>query len=178
MRRIIKRMLTTDPSGRVLSGNTERLGDDGRGVIHVAHRNIAVFCQGCRRPLTELSELRGRCHYCRIRSCCVHCETQCCACARRLCWACRRGFAGQTPATACPTCQVSLFRRQAYLDRLVLEGAMFNRSIQRQQSLQRMYSLDLQATRDRAHSQLGVIREWNRLRAALARTWGRVGRSR
>lgn len=117
MRRIIKRFLVRDPRGRELSLQSERLTDDGRGWLQVTSERTAGWCPGCRRPVTELSELRGLCDACHRHGCCIHCVSRCEVCDRQLCGQCRRGFAGPPPRTVCAVCQPRLIERQILLDR-------------------------------------------------------------
>ena len=166
--RILKRFLTTDRAGRVLARNTERLTDDIGGV-QVTRHTIAVRCPSCFRWLTDTNEQRGRCDYCRIRGCCVHCETKCRVCSRRLCGVSRRGFTGDSPSTVCPICFVRLHRRQAYRDQLLIQQASFQRSMSRQRESTRIQALRLRAAREQALGRLSVIREINRVKLALAK---------
>lgn len=116
MRRIVRRNLVRDPAGRALSMRSERLTDDGRGSLQQTSEQTAAWCSGCRRPLTELSELRGVCDSCHTRECCVHCLSHCEVCSRRLCGHCRCGFAGPPPLTVCASCQEQLIHRQILQD--------------------------------------------------------------
>lgn len=117
MRRIVKRHLVRDPSGRALSVRSERVTDDGHGSVQFTSERTAGRCSGCRRPVADLSELRGVCDWCRSRGCCMHCLSQCQVCSRRLCGACRRGFAGPPALTVCAACQQRLAQRQFLRDR-------------------------------------------------------------
>ena len=187
MRKILKRFFTTDRSGRVLASNTERLTDNGRDRLSVTTRRAAIWCPSCRRPVTDVNGLRGRCDYCRIRSCCEHCETRCQVCSRRLCGHCRRGFVGNTGATVCPFCLVRMRQRQAFQDRLLMQIIVFQRQILRQREITRLRALQLQAAkmrtmgqlqaaRIRMMGQLALVKEINRLRLALAKESRRGGR--
>lgn len=190
MRRILKRVLVRDPSGRPITQNAERFQDDGSGrVVHIAHRTL-IRCQGCQHLVEDASDLRGRCDYCRTRGCCIHCETRCQGCSRRLCWACRRGFAGPTLMTLCPVCLVKMQRRQAFLDYEMRTQAVFQRRLLARRELIRVQALraqvartremgflhaarlrtnsQLQAARIRQAGQIAVMREMNRLRLTLA----------
>jgi len=180
MRKILKRFLTRDRAGRTLSNETERLTDTGNGVLNLTTSRTATYCPGCRRPVSDVNDHRGRCDYCRSRSLCVQCEVRCQACSRRLCGYCRRGFAGQAPVTVCPTCLVHLRRRQAFQDRLILQRAAYDRRMIRQRETARLQGLQLQAARFRTMAQLqasrlriqaqmAMISEINRLRLALAK---------
>jgi hypothetical protein len=118
--RIVRRTLVRDPAGRPLSVQSERVTDDGSGSIQQTAERTARWCSGCRRPVTELSELRGVCDHCRSRGCCVHCLSHCQVCARRLCGHCRHGFAGPPALTVCAACQRRLLHRQLLQDRQTL----------------------------------------------------------
>ncbi len=166
--RILKRFLTTDRNGRVVSGKTERL-TDGPGGTHLTERRVAVRCPSCTRWLTDVSEYRGRCDYCRRRVCCVHCDAKCAACSRRLCGDCRRGFIGRVRATVCPICLVRLRRRQLAEDRLMVQQIAFQRSMARRREWTRIQALRFQAAREQARGRLAVVREINRIKLALAR---------
>ncbi len=181
MRKVMKRFLTVDRTGHVLSSSTENLADDGRGRLSVTARRSATRCPSCHRPVTDVEQLRGRCDYCRLRRCCNHCETRCRVCSRLLCGHCRRGFVGQTLATVCPICLSRLWRRQAFQDQLFIRKALFERQMHRQRELTRLQALNLQAARIRvmaqlqaarlrATGQMAMIREMNRLKLALAKT--------
>lgn len=182
MRRITKRFLTADRLGHVLSSNSERLTDDGHGHLNVTTRRIAAWCSGCHRPLTDMEQRRGRCDYCRLRTCCDACEVRCQVCSRRLCGDCRRGFVGQTWMTVCPICLVRLRQRQVFQDQLLVRKVVFERQMLRQRELARLQALNLQAAQVRVMAQLqaarlhmtgqlALIREMNRLKLALARAY-------
>lgn len=156
MRRLLRRNLIRDSSGRTLSLQSERLTDNGTGSIHVTTQQSAGWCSGCRRPITNLSELRGDCDVCHTRGCCVHCLSQCQVCSRRICGHCRRGFAGQRSLTVCADCQQWLIQRQAWEDKRTIqqaafdrEQAEFDREIARHRLFQQMQALQLQAERTR-----------------------------
>jgi len=167
MRRIIKRFAATDRLGHPLLTNTERLADDGRGRSYVSTQRTVVGCPGCRRPISDLSELHGRCDYCRERQICGHCETRCNACARRLCWRCRRGFVGPPAVATCPTCYTRLRNRQLLQDRFAWQEAVFRRRMLLQREINRVHALRMQATRLRQLGTLAAIREMNKLQLAI-----------
>ena len=183
MRRIIKRNLVRDLFGRAVTGQTERLTDRGDGRIHVLTEQTATFCSGCRRPVTNTDELRGRCDYCRVRGICSSCEQngRCQACSKRLCGGCRRGFVGSTTTmTVCPPCWVRLTRRQVIQDRIQRQQMALQHWAMRQQVRARAEALRIQAARARmaAHLQqarlrqsrsLAMMREVNRLQLFIAR---------
>ncbi len=199
MKKISKRFLVTDQSGRVLDGNTEHLSDNGRGRINLTTRRTAVRCPNCRRPITDINKQRGRCDYCRTQSCCENCETRCRVCSRMLCGRCRRGFVGQSSIiTVCPICLNNLRRRQTFNDRLLMQKNRYQRQIMYQREVARLRALQLQAASIRARNriqvagmnarnqiqiaktrmngQLALIREINRLRIALNRERRNGGR--
>ncbi len=179
MKKIQKRFLVTDQSGRVLDSNTEHLTDNGRGRINLTTRRTAVRCPNCRRPITDINKQRGRCDYCRTQSCCENCETRCRVCSRRLCGRCRQGFVGQSNIiTVCPTCLNHLRQRQAFNDRLLIQKIRSQRQIMHQREVARLRALQLQAAGMRSRNQiqiaktringkLAMIREINRLKIAL-----------
>ncbi len=128
MKGIFKKFIKKDQHGRVLSITTERLVDNGRGRISVTTNNRVLQCPGCGRHVSDVSELRGKCHFCFSRTCCDHSESKCSVCSRRLCPVCRRGFTnGQSLVTTCPNCLVKLKNRLAYQDRLLLSKMTFDR---------------------------------------------------
>ena len=152
-----------------MAGETERLRDDGNGLIHVSNSRRAIMCTGCRRPVEHLSELRGQCDMCRARGTCSHCETQCQVCAKKLCGRCRRGFSGPPPMTACVACLPGLIRRRAYMDRLRAQQAMFQRAAMRDQRRLRHRQFGLQAARQRFQARLARARERTRMITQLLR---------
>ena len=154
MRRIVKRDLVRDPSGRALSVRSERLTDDGEGSVQVTSERSAEWCSGCRRPVADPAELRGVCDWCRSRGCCVHCMGRCQVCSRRLCGTCRRGFAGPPPLTVCPACQQRLVGRQVLQDR----EAAFQQELLRHRLLQEQRTLQLSFERLRWDVQLQAAR--------------------
>lgn len=199
MKKIQKRFLVTDQTGRVLDSNTEHLTDNGRGRINLTTRRTAVQCPNCRRPITDINKQRGRCDYCRVQSCCENCETRCRVCSRMLCGRCRRGFVGQSNIiTVCQICLNNLRRRQAFNDRLLIQKNRSQRQIMHQREVARLRALQLQAAsmsarnriqvaainarnqiqiaRTRMNGQLAMIREINRLRIALNRERRNGGR--
>ena len=130
MRRVVRRSLTRDPMGREIASESERLTDDGQGVVNVTTERIARRCSGCQRPIVDLSELRGNCDWCGVRGCCTQCLSHCEICSRRLCGRCRRGFAGTATRTVCPNCQQRLMERQVLEDRLQAERLQFERALE------------------------------------------------
>ncbi len=130
MKGVFKKFIRRDQRGRVLSITTERMVDNGRGRISLTTSNQAIQCPGCGRHVSDISELRGSCHYCCSRTCCVHCESKCSMCSRRICLACRRGFTnGQSLVTVCPYCLVKLRKRQYFNDRLLLNKVALDRHV-------------------------------------------------
>lgn len=199
MKKILKRSLVIDQSGRVIDSNTEHLTDNGRGRINHTTRRTAVQCTNCSRPITDINKQRGRCDYCRTRSCCENCETKCKVCSRRLCSRCRQGFVGQSSTiTVCPICLNHLRQRQAFNDRLLMQKIRDQRQIMRQHEVARLRASQLQAAgmrarnriqvaginsrnqmqiaKTRMNGQLALIKEINRLRIALHRERRNGGR--
>ncbi len=172
MSRILRRNLSVDGSGRAVAVRGERLTDDGRGNMHVTSYRTLVACPGCRRPLEDVIDLRGRCDFCGQRPCCVHCETRCQVCSRRLCVVCRRGFAGQHTATVCPICLRRLQRRQAYEDRLRAREADFRRRLAFQREMLRVLSLRAQIHKAKGAAKLAAMRERSRILFAHSRRRG------
>ena len=182
MAKIFKRFLITDRLGRVVSSNSERLNDDGRGRTSLTNRRVAIWCQSCHRPVMDVAELRGKCDYCRLRKCCSRCETACRICSRRLCGYCKRGFVGNTVFTVCPICLVRMRQRQMFHDQILMRKMALHGQILRQRERTRIEALRLQAARARMmgrlqaarlsnHGRLSLIREINKVKLALARLW-------
>ena len=182
MAKIFKRFLITDRLGRVVSSNSERLNDDGRGRTSLTNRRVAIWCQSCHRPVMDVAELRGKCDYCRLRKCCSRCETACRICSRRLCGYCRRGFVGNTVSTVCPICLVRMRQRQMFQDQILMRKFALQSQIMRQRERTRIEALRLQAARARMigrlqaarlsnNGRLSLIREINKVKLTLARLW-------
>ena len=169
MRLILRKTQTRDPRGRTLASQSGRLTDDGNGRIQVTETRSAVWCPGCRRPVTVLSELHGRCDHCRVAALCVECEVQCQACSRRLCGRCRRGFVGARAMTVCPVCLPRLHERQAYLDRLALRQQALQRASLQRHDWFRFQQLRLHLAQYRTNAQLAASRERNRTMLAIMR---------
>ena len=199
MKKILKRSLVTDQSGRVIDSNTEHLTDNGRGRINHITRHTAVQCTNCNRPITDINKQRGRCDYCRTQSCCENCETKCKVCSRRLCSRCRRGFVGQSSIiTVCPACVNALRQRQAFNDRLLMQKIRDQRQIMHHREVARLRALQLQSAgmrarnriqvagmnsrnqmqiaKTRMNGKLALIREINRLKIALLKERRNCGR--
>jgi hypothetical protein len=182
MAKVLKRFLVTDRFGRPVLSNSERLTDNGRGRTSLTNRRVAIWCQSCHRPVTDLAELRGKCDYCRLRKCCSRCEAVCAGCSRRLCGYCRRGFVGNRVFTVCPICLVRLRQRQLFQDQILMRKLALHSQILRQRERTRIEALRLQAARARMtgqlqaarlsnHGRLSLIREINKVKLALARLW-------
>lgn len=180
MAKILKRFLVTDNHGRVVLSNSERLNDDGRGRTSVTNHRVAIWCHSCRGPITDVSELRGKCDFCHIRTCCARCEATCRICSRRLCGQCRRGFVGNTVFTVCPKCLVRLHQRQIFHDQILMRKFALQSQILRQRERTRIEALRLQAARARMigrlqaarlsnNGRLSLIREINRVKLALVK---------
>ena len=199
MKKILKRSLVTDQSGRVIDSNTEHLTDNGRGRINHITRRTAVQCTNCNRPITDINKQRGRCDYCRTQSCCENCETKCKVCSRRLCSRCRRGFVGQSSIiTVCPTCVNHLRQRQVFNDSLLMQKIRDQRQIMHHREVARLRALQLQSAgmrarnriqvagmnsrnqmqiaKTRMNGKLALIREINRLKIALLKERRNCGR--
>jgi hypothetical protein len=177
MKKILKRFFVTVQSGRVIDSNTEHLTDKGRGRITHTTRRPATRCPNCRRPITDINKLRGRCDYCRTQTCCDNCETKCKVCSRRLCGRCRRGFVGQSSiVTVCPICLNHLRQRQAFNDRLLIQNIRSKRQIMHQREIARLRALQLQAAgmRSRNQIQIAAIKTRNQMQLAKARINGRM----
>ena len=177
MKKILKRFLVTDQSGRVIDSNTEHLTDNGRGRINLTTRHTATRCPNCHRPITDINKQRGRCDYCRAMSCCENCETKCQVCSRRLCSRCRRGFVGQSSIiTVCPTCLNHLHQRQSFNDRLLMQKIRDQRQIMRQREVARLRALQLQSAGMRARNRIQVagINSRNQMQIAKTRMNGKL----
>lgn len=185
MRRIVRRNLVRDASGRALSLQSERVTDDGMGSLQQTSETTAAWCSGCRRPVAELAELRGVCDWCRSRGCCTHCLSQCQMCSRRLCGQCRRGFAGPPTLTVCAVCQQRLVHRQLLQDQQV----EFERELARRRLFQQDEALRLnyerlrlmahfQAARLGLHSERWPIwllrKSWGAFRTVIGYAWRAV----
>jgi hypothetical protein len=188
MRNIFKRRIIVGRTGRAILGNSERLIDNGRNRLYYTHRQVAIYCPSCRRPITDVSELTGRCDYCRIKTCCAHCEKHCQVCARRLCGNCRRGFVGSRIITVCPICLVKLRQRQHFEDQMLVRRAAIQNWALRQRQINHINALRLQAARSRmigqiqasrirTNGQLALLREINKVKLALAKLRFYGGRS-
>lgn len=183
MKRILKRNLTTNRFGQVLRSDSERLINDGRRLA-VTTRRVAIRCQNCQRLMNNENEERGHCDFCRVRSCCAHCEVFCRGCSRRLCWHCKRGYVSSAMHgavyTVCPICYVRLRQRQAFEDQMLIRKMALQSQILCQRERTRLQALQLQAARNRTigqiqtarlrtMGQLALIREINKTRLALAK---------
>ena len=180
MRNIIKRRFVVDETGRPMFGNSERLVDNGRNRLHYTHRQRSKKCRSCHRSITDVSESAGRCDYCRVRTCCAHCQVQCQVCARRLCGNCRRGFVGSRIITVCPICLVKLRQRQHFEDQMLVRRAAIQNWALRQRQINHIHALRLQAARARmigqiqasrirTNGQLALLREINKIKLALVK---------
>jgi hypothetical protein len=158
MRRILRRYVTRDSAGRPISVQSERLTDDGAGRLQLNNERTARMCSGCRRPVIELSELRGLCHVCGARECCLHCASRCQVCARQLCGGCRRGFAGPPPLTICAPCRQRLIERQVRQDDLDSEQTAFDRYVAQHRLYYQVEALRLAEERMRIMAQFQEAR--------------------
>lgn len=177
MKKILKQFLITSPSGEVLNRNTEHLIDNGQGRLNYTTRSTAVSCPNCRRPVTDISKLRGQCDICRTQTCCENCETKCRVCSRRLCGHCRRGFVGQSSViTVCPICLNYLRQRQAFNDQLLIHKIRDQHQLMRQHEAEKTRALQLQAAamRSRRQIQIADMTSRNRIQAAKMNIDGRL----
>lgn len=177
MKRILKQHLITSQTGRVLNRNTERLSDNGRGRINLTTQSTAIQCPNCRRPVTDINKLRGKCDICRNQSCCENCETRCRVCSRKLCGRCRRGFVGQSSIiTVCPICLNHLRQRQVFNDRLLIQKIRYQRQMMHQREVVRLRALQLQAAGMQARNRLQIanIRSRNQMQTARTRMNGKL----
>jgi hypothetical protein len=147
MRRILRRYVTRDPAGQPISVQSERLTDDGAGRLQLNSEKEARWCSGCRRPVVELSELRGVCDYCHIHECCAQCASKCEVCSKQLCGYCRQGFAGPPTLTVCAACRQRLIQRQTLQDQRMMEQAAFDRQMAQQRLLNQVEGLRLASER-------------------------------
>jgi hypothetical protein len=165
MRQITRREVTRDLDGRVLQLAGELLTDDGRGRIFVSNRRMATWCSSCRRPLTDISEVRGRCEWCRAgRNTCVTCWSRCGLCNRVLGGCCARGYSGRASGAVCPGCLQRLQRRQAYDDAIAAGRSAAQMRLLFHRERLRQYALKLQAQRFRTMTRLALFREMLRNR--------------
>ena len=188
MRNLVKRRIIVDPTGRIIHGNSERLSDNGNDRLYYTHRQEALWCPNCKRPITNIDELTGRCDYCGTQSCCTACQTHCHVCNRRLCGRCRRGFVGSHHYTVCPSCLAKLLHRQYIEDQMLARKATYELWAIRQRQLNYIRALRLQAARarmagqiqaSRIHTsgQLAALREISKIKLALAKLRYFSGRS-
>jgi len=181
MSTILKRFVRTDSYGRPLTATTEHLEDLGNGRLYLNVQEVLGICSGCGRPVADPNDLRGVCHFCLSRSCCVHCETRCAACSRRLCMMCRRGFAGQSPLTLCPICLSKMEERQRFQDRLLEERTIFEGQVVLQRERARVLASGVlnRLPGGRALTtigQLNVLRKLKHLEQSLTNRGGHHGR--
>jgi hypothetical protein len=158
VRRILRRYVTRDPAGRVVSIRSERLTDDGAGYLRLHSEQSAQSCSGCNRPVIEVSELRGICDWCGRRECCSHCIARCQVCSRRLCGHCRRGFGGSPTLTVCPSCRQQLVARQWRQDQLTAEQVAFDRHMAQQRLINQVEALRLMAERMHIQARFEAVR--------------------
>lgn len=168
MRQITRREVTRDLDGQVLELGGELLTDDGQGHVFVTNRRTAVSCASCRRPLTDIAEIRGRCEWCRSpRNTCVTCWSRCSLCSRVLGGCCSRGFPGRSSGSVCPGCLRRLHRRQAQADAIAARQAARQMRLLMHRERLRHYALRLQAQRFRTMTRLALLREMLRNREAM-----------
>lgn len=158
MRHIDRQYLTCDPTGRPLTVHSEQPSDDGDGNLQLRSRKSTLWCSGCRRPVSELSELRGACDVCRTRGCCVYCITRCQVCSRRLCGRCRHGFAGPPPVAVCSMCQHRLSERRYLADQMAMQSSAFQEYLSRQRLQHQAQALQITAQRNHVMARLQAAR--------------------
>lgn len=147
MSRIIRRYFTHAADGTPILHRSEQVQDDGAGNLRLTERQWAQRCSGCLRHLLDLEQMRGICDVCHVRECCVHCESRCSLCARRLCGQCRIGFAGVPPRSVCAICYRRMSHRQAIEDELDQEQRAFERWLAHQRLLHQDQMLQLNQRR-------------------------------
>jgi hypothetical protein len=135
MSRILRRYFTHTADGTPILHRSELMQDDGAGNLRLTERQWAQRCSGCLCHLLDLEQTRGICDVCHTRECCVHCESRCSLCARRLCGQCRIGFAGTPPRSVCAICYRRMAHRQAMEDELDQEQRAFERWLAHQRLL-------------------------------------------
>lgn len=129
MSRIVRRYITEQADGTPIVTRSEVVHDDGEGNLRLTERRVAQRCSGCLRHLLDVEHTRGICEVCHVRECCVHCESRCAVCARRLCGQCRFGFAAVPPRSVCAGCYRQLSQRQAVEESLEQNQREFERWI-------------------------------------------------
>lgn len=147
MSRIVRRYLTLGPDGTPVFTRSEHVHEDEDGNLRLVERQWTRHCSGCLRHVGDLEQTRGICDACNIRECCVHCETSCALCARRLCGQCRIGYAAGTPASVCAVCFRRLSHRQAIQDELDQEQRAFDRWLAHQRLLHQDQMMQLNQRR-------------------------------
>lgn len=168
MRQIIRRDVTRDWLGRVLSQGGEHLTDDGQGRIVVTNRRAAVWCPSCTRPLLDIGDMRGRCEWCRAgRNTCVACWSRCGLCNRVLGGCCARGFPGRGTGSVCPGCLASLRRRQAFEDAMASRQSALQMRLLFHRERLRQHAMRLHAQRFRTMTRLALFREMLRNREGM-----------
>jgi hypothetical protein len=158
VRRILRRYVTRDPAGRVVTSRSERLTDDGAGHLHLHSEQSARVCSGCNRLVIDVSELRGICDCCGRRECCSRCIASCQVCSRRLCGRCRRGFGGPPPLTVCPSCRRQLVERRWRQDQLTEEQVAFDRHMAQQRLINQVEALRLMSERMHIQARFEAVR--------------------
>ena len=181
MKKITKRSIVTDQTGMPITGDSEHLNDDGNGRYNVMTRKQVTRCPNCHRPISDVSELRGQCDICRIRSVCSQCIATCRGCSKVLCGRCRKGFVNNSGTyTVCHSCRILFQHSQAYYNRLNMQRLRYERARIQLRERQHMRSLQLNAAKLRAmaklqaikiHSagQMARLREHNKCQIALMR---------
>lgn len=147
MPRIVRRYITHAADGTPILQRSEHVQDDDAGNVRLTERQWAQRCSGCLRHIVDLEQRRGVCDVCHVRECCVHCESRCALCARRLCGQCRIGFAVGAARSVCPNCYRRLSHRQAIEDQLDQDERAFDRWMAHQRLVHQDQMLQLQTRR-------------------------------
>ena len=123
--KILRKLISTDLQGRVLSEHTEQLQEDADGNVMEIQSTAAQACPACGRIIAKGQDLR-RCIEC-ARDCCEVCATVCSSCKRGpICGNCSLGFA-EKQIPLCHRCLAQLQMRLERQDRLVDEKIEFER---------------------------------------------------
>lgn len=103
MRRVIKKELEEDQSGRTYAEHTTDMTDDERGQITEIHKKILPNCPNCGAPLQGAQDRKGNCSVCGTGTC-VLCEAKC-ICGNPLCKEHRSAVGELAKAQkCCPKC--------------------------------------------------------------------------
>ncbi len=97
--RVVKEKIIRDSRGRIIGRQMEQLVDNGHGIYSKSIQEV-IYCSGCGRPLTDVTQWQGQCDCCGDNIC-VFCISKCQTCGRRLCRRCRRSFVGERLLRVC-----------------------------------------------------------------------------